>query len=97
MAMTDFDAPNERYVAHVSQNGGGTFSNAQVIAAGDALLPSLAVEEATGNVVVAWLDGRGTASINNGVYVTTFSPAGGYLTAARIEFPPAVRRRGANH
>lgn len=124
-----------------SHDGGTTWSQPLQLggAAGDALLPSVAVEEATGNVAVAWLDGRDDpnhatlrlyaarstdggksfsaptpfsapfaggaalgdynhiASFNSGVYLTTFASAGGYLTAARIDFPPTVRRRAANH
>lgn len=122
-----------------SRDGGKTWSRPLRLAGanGDALLPSLAIDEATGTIFVSWMDGRddatsstlrlyGTRSIDGGESFETprafsspftaggriadtegmvtlgdgaafkaFSPAGGYMTAARLVF--VTRRRAANH
>ena len=104
---------------------------------GDAVLPSLAVDEVSGTIFVSWMDGRedatsstlrlygtrstdggaafetprafsspftmggrvadteGMVSLGDGTALKAFSPAGGYVTAARLSF--ITRRRAANH
>jgi hypothetical protein len=104
---------------------------------GDAVLPSLAVDDASGTIFVSWMDGRddatnatlrlygtrstdggatfeaprpfsppftaggriadteGMVSLGDGTALKAFSPAGGYLTAARLFF--VTHRRAVNH
>jgi hypothetical protein len=122
-----------------SRDGGRTWSAPLQLggATGDAVLPSLAVDDASGTIFVSWMDGRddatnatlrlygtrsadggttfeaprafsspftaggriadteGMVSLGDGTALKAFSPAGGYVTAARLSF--VTRRRAANH
>lgn len=122
-----------------SRDGGKTWSAPLQLgsATADAVLPSLAVDDATGTIFVSWMDGRDDATnatlrlyatrstdggatfeaprafsspftmggrvadteemiaLGDAAALRAFSPAGGYMTVARVSF--ARRHRAANH